>query len=439
MRRSLAAMGLAGMLALQSSTHAASFLSLGTLGGDSARSAAAGVSADGSVVVGTSYFATGNQAFRWTRDNGMVGLGDLQGGSGGSTATGVSMDGTVVVGTSVTDRTEAFRWTTGGGMTGLGDLPGGDFYSDAAAVSADGSVIVGSSRDSVPGTDCGRCYTYGNHAFRWTHDGGMVSIDQGDQLVDSYATAMSADGRFIAGIRQSSEERVQRIFLWSDASGFEDLGYPSFGPGGRYGPPTAVSPDGSIIVGWNNSECCITVPFRWTASAGFVALADWEHGAEWSQVLAMSADGQRMVGQLGGEASLFDSSGHPQKLLDALLLLGVSGLDGWILNEATAISSDGRWVVGEGTNPFGQREAFLADLQAVPLPTMAWLFGSAFALLGTRATRRYRRSRNRHGPFGPAEQVCVWSEEGTGDILTIRYGERGTSPPQAYFSSGPTG
>ncbi|MGV2388389.1 MAG UNVERIFIED_CONTAM: hypothetical protein LVR29_08855 [Microcystis novacekii LVE1205-3] len=40
-------------------------------------SAATGVSADGSVVVGSSSSDTGTQAFRWTQETGMVGLGFL--------------------------------------------------------------------------------------------------------------------------------------------------------------------------------------------------------------------------------------------------------------------------------------------------------------------------------------------------------------------------
>ena len=55
----------------------------------------------------------------------MVGLGDLPGGTFISPAHGVSSDGSVVVGFSNSALgQEAFRWTSGGGMVGLGDLPG---------------------------------------------------------------------------------------------------------------------------------------------------------------------------------------------------------------------------------------------------------------------------------------------------------------------------
>ena len=108
-------------------------------------SIALGVSGDGSVIVGESNSASGNEAFRWTAASGMVGLGELPGGNFASTAFGVSGDGAVVVGqdSTATAFLEAFRWTQSGGMVGLGQLPDIGFWSTALAVSADGSTIVG--------------------------------------------------------------------------------------------------------------------------------------------------------------------------------------------------------------------------------------------------------------------------------------------------------
>jgi probable HAF family extracellular repeat protein len=91
----------------------ASLTPLGDLPGGGSYSWASGISADGSVVVGSSDSASGREAFRWTRGGGMVGLGDLPGGLFGSTASGVSADGSVVVGSSDIDSAfqHAFRWT----------------------------------------------------------------------------------------------------------------------------------------------------------------------------------------------------------------------------------------------------------------------------------------------------------------------------------------
>ena len=185
---------------------------LGDLPGGYTFSRARGVSPDGSVVVGFGYSASGYEAFRWVdlNGNGLVdpdekldnhpesGLGDLPGGNFYSDAMDVSADGSVVVGYAYSaSGHEAFRWTAGGGMVGLGDLPGGDFVSDARGVSADGSVVVGSGTSAL-----------GYEAFIWDDANGMRNLR--DVLVDDYgldltgwtlsqAFGVSADGLTIAG------------------------------------------------------------------------------------------------------------------------------------------------------------------------------------------------------------------------------------------------
>ena len=173
---------------------------LGYLPGGSFSSAADGVSADGSVVVGYGNSGTGFQAFRWTQATGMVGLGYLPGGES-SGASAVSADGSVVVGHSRDfgfNTQEAFRWTQGTGMVGLGDLPGGDFSSRAYGVSGDGSVVVGLSGGSI----------LAGEAFIWNSSQGMRSLQQ--VLTNDYglnltgwtlriARAISADGLTVVG------------------------------------------------------------------------------------------------------------------------------------------------------------------------------------------------------------------------------------------------
>ena len=50
-------------------------------------------------------------------------------------------------------------------------------------------------------------------------------------------------------------------------------------------------------------------------------------------------------------------------LMDVLTGLGVN-LNGWILTEARAISADGTTIVGTGTDPAGQTEAWIATIPA---------------------------------------------------------------------------
>ena len=174
---------------------AASFTPLGHLAGGGFDGEAAGVSADGSVVVGYSDTTSGFEAFRWT-SAGMEGLGHLAGGGLYSEAAGVSADGSVVVGNSdTTSGFEAFRWTSAG-MEGLGYLAGGGSDGEALGVSADGSVVVGYSDTASV-----------DEAFRWTSAGGMQSVasilaDKGVELTGwslEGATGVSADGYTIVG------------------------------------------------------------------------------------------------------------------------------------------------------------------------------------------------------------------------------------------------
>src|ERR1019366_5009485 len=205
-------------------------------------SSVAGVSADGSVVVGTSYTASSSQAFRWTAGFGVVGLGHLPGSTNNSVA-GVSADGSVVVGTSSSGSgSQAFRWTAGTGMVGLGYLPGGT-NSSAAAVSADGSVVVGTSSSGV-------------QAFRWTAGSGMVGLGGGS------ATAVSGDGSIVVGPG----------FRWTAGSGMQSLwavlvtnGLDSSGPAPDMS-ASGISADGNTIVGTYYVEAT-----DFTLECGFVA------------------------------------------------------------------------------------------------------------------------------------------------------------------------
>lgn len=116
------------------------------------------VSADGTVVVGYSQATSGNaEAFRWTSGGGMVALGLLPGGNS-SAALGVNADGSVIVGSarrpstvvpSIQD-TVAFRWTSSGGLQTVEDwlaangvAVGSNTFTDAVAVSDDGNVLIG--------------------------------------------------------------------------------------------------------------------------------------------------------------------------------------------------------------------------------------------------------------------------------------------------------
>ena len=127
-------------------TAATGMVDLGTLPGASGYMGASGVSADGSVVVGGVNTSAGERAFRWTQATGMVDLGTPFG-TGDYDVAGISANGSVIVGSFYPQSgggSRAFRWTQDTGMVDIGALPGNP-YCSAGTVSADGSVVVGIS------------------------------------------------------------------------------------------------------------------------------------------------------------------------------------------------------------------------------------------------------------------------------------------------------
>jgi probable HAF family extracellular repeat protein len=347
------------VLATASSAYAAASVTmLGYLPGDNG-SGAAGVSADGSVIVGYSSLqpyvgSATHQAFRWTSNSGMVALGHLPG-DNASQACGVSADGLVVVGSSegfTLDAHQAFRWTASSGMVGLGYLPGGT-NSSATGVSSNGSVIVGTSSSSS-----------GDQAFRWTAGSGMVGLGHLPGDSGSSASGVSADGSVIVGL--SSSASGHQAFRWTAGTGMVGLGYL---PGGTYSYAAAVSADGSVIVG-TSSSASNSQAFRWTAGSGMVGLGYLPGGFYYSFATSVSGDGSVIGGTTGIQAFRWTAGSGIHSLYSAVLIAnGIDPSGDWnTLYETCGISTDGNTLVGlvgQGdAGPFSDGPAFAATLPA---------------------------------------------------------------------------
>ena len=325
-------------------TFADGMLGLGYLSDDYLSSSAAAVSDDGRVVVGRSASLPFHQAFRWTRADGMVGLGYLGGDDPMSEAASVSANGAVVVGTSTRegDTEEAFRWTVGEGMVGLGDLPGGGFRSAGHDVSADGGTIVGSGVHSDRGE---------YEAFRWTASEGMVGLGfLSEEQPRSVAYAVSGDGSVIVGsaIRAGKSEAVR----WTDDNGIVSAGNLGFSDGAQ---AFDVSDDGTVaLVG--------STPYRY-------------------------------------ETFLWDTDGV-RPVRDVLSKQWGLDLTGWQRVRATAISGDGRTIVGFGVNPVGDNEGWIAH---IPEPSTFYFFLVC-------AVAAMRRDRHTLRDLGPSTQTTAVSE-----------------------------
>ena len=355
------------------------FTGVGDLAGGTNLSSAQGVSGDGSVVCGYSNSSAGDQAFRWTLAGGIEGLGDLPGGSSYSRASAVSADGTTIVGdSSGANGGHAFRWRApgphSGGMQDLGDLPGGDNFSIANGVNADGSVVVGHSSSAGSGT-------LSAEAFRWTDPavGGTGIAALGDipgSILFSVGSACSADGSQVAGYGTSpaSGPASSEAARWTAATGMVGLGDL---PGGGFGGNAfGMSADGNVIVGLSAATGGVFA-FRWSdpaaGGAGMESLGDIAGGSAFSRANGVSADGSVVVGQsvgpAGMEAFIWTAADGTRSLKGVLENdLGLD-LTGWTLEVATAISADGRTIVGYGPNPSGDYEGWVAHLGSEPAGT----------------------------------------------------------------------
>ncbi len=343
-----------------------SFQGLGDLPGGRFYCIAEAVSADGSVVIGASESAGGNEAFRWTSSGGLQGLGDLPGGGFNSWAKGISGDGSMVVGFSDSGsdsyKQEAFKWTQSGGMQGIGFLPGAT-NSIAYGISGDGSVIVGRSNFQ---------------AYRYlTASSSIQSIG----MTSSYVN-ISPDGSIVVGDVWSGHE----AFRWSQSDGLERLGYLSVDD--AWSLAHAASSDGSVIGGESGAPPLSMEAFKWTRAGGMIGLGDLPGGKFFSIANAVSGDGSVIVGEsdtgLGGglnEAFIWDGLNGMRNL--KLVLENDFGLDltGWTLYSAMGISADGLTIVGHGRNPYGYQEGWIAT---IPEPTTLLLLGLGGILLRKR-------------------------------------------------------
>lgn len=346
---------------------------------------------------------------------GIVGVGTLGGTM--SEAWGVSADGTVVTGSSVIGSdTRAYRWTSGGGMTNLGVLPSMT-YSRGIAISADGTTITGVTGDSSV-----------TASFR--HVGGvMTDIGVLPGASNMYATGVNGNGNVIVGNADSFS--TQQAYRWVNGSGVSDLGFMA---GGSYARAAAVTANGQTIVGHGDATGTgfSARAFSWTSGGGFVNLGALPAASPESYATAVSDDGASIVGysrhssgaihavryaggsvidlhtlagytnsfardaSLGGSTIVGGASGgspsqaawlwtNAQGMVNLNTYLPSIGIDltGWYLNVATGVSADGLTIVGNGTHN-GLAEGWVVT---IPVPSSAAGLAGAMFIVGRRRRR----------------------------------------------------
>lgn len=341
------------------------FETLGVLPGANFSQATA-VTADGSVVVGTSGTSGAGatrEAFRWDASGGIRGLGQLLPGGALSEAHAVAGDASAIAGRSSGPLgVEAFRFA--GEMNGLGDLPGGSFSSWARAISADGTSAAGQGQGAA-----------GAEAFRWTAAAGLVGLgDLPGGSTRSEAYGISGDGAVVVGRSSStSSGALWEAFRWDAVNGMVALGDL---PGGVFNSHAiAVSADGRFVVG-TAAGVTAREAFRFEAATGMLSLGSLPGGALSSVANAVSADGNAIAGSATvldpatgvatPHAFVWTPEQGMRRLAELLADLQVD-LAGLRLETATGITADGFTIVGSGANAAGQQQAWIARL-APPAP-----------------------------------------------------------------------
>ncbi len=283
-----------------------------------------------------------------------TGLGNFEGsGTDISVATGVSGDGTTVVGYAEgPSRYEAFNWTAEGGLVSTGvrarvPVGAGEIVLDGPTpqISQDGATTVGAK-------------LIGDQAFRWTETGGEQPLGFLAGGNESGATGVSGDGSVIVGFGES-DLGSREAFRWTESTGMVGLG---FLPGSsNYSQANEISADGSTIVG-NTDSNIGPQAFRWTLNEGMVALADYTGNITSSAAFDVSPNGQFIVGYAIIMDSYFEAFRWTEA--DGMVPLGnmVSGIES-DFSIAYGVSADGSVIVGTVGPPSLDSVAFLWDTE----------------------------------------------------------------------------
>lgn len=225
--------------------------------------------------------------------------------------------------------------------------------------------------------------------------------------ISSSASAVSADGSTVVGWSRSSDvSGNQEAFRWTETTGMVGLG--DFGAAVVRSQAHDVSADGSVIVGQGRAgHAFLLRPFRWSASTGMIAVDAGSSVFDGGQAFGVSADGSVIVGvgrtSLGNLAFRWSAAG------------GMVGL-GWLPSDtrdsfAFDVSADGGAICGisssgdaGGVEPFVWSEARgltgLGDVPGGMFYAIAWAISANGSTVGGAARTT----------FGSNDEAFLWSE-----------------------------
>lgn len=342
-----------------------------------------------------------------------------------SKVTGLSADGRTASGWSADflySHQPGFTWSANGGLSNFGGLPGMPSQTYTSGISGDGGTVVGGS-NQPPNTI--------ERAFRYDYSSGLHLLGSVGNYAVSEAHGVNNDGSVIVGNAHDSADFSSSAWRWTESGGMQSLGYTR--PGHFYSDATAISRDGSTIVGYSFGGSTHDT-FVWTAATGMSVLqglngasasafgvnksgsiivgqtdiiggATQSHAAMWinSSILdlglnadmrranaqGVSDDGSVVVGVARilaapvDRATIWTASTGLVWLDSYVAAQGITVPSGWTFGNATAVSADGRTIAGSGSFGNGHMTGFVVTIPSPAAPIV-------FLALGLRAIRRRR-------------------------------------------------
>lgn len=294
----------------------------------------------------------------------------------------VNGDGSVVAGTAIaaSNVRQSFR-LTGNTFTPVA-IPNGFSSCVTCGITQDGQILAGSCSDDLATVV---------RTFTQVAGGAPTFLPSASAIKDAECVAMSSSGKVFLGTGQ---------LRWHPLTGWKDI----TGNEGTQVNPVAINGDGGFVVGWYAKT---GTAWHWSVGWGYELGTRWvnpgygmstladssntrplgmntagtviigkttiggvTHAIRWSghtltpadlgvgSAADVSADGSMVVGESGGVAAVWTSQGL--STVDSLLG-DTSDLTGWSLRAATAVSDDGKVIVGRGDHN-GTEESFVVRL-----------------------------------------------------------------------------
>jgi probable HAF family extracellular repeat protein len=161
---------------------------------------------------------------------------------------------------------------------------------------------------------------------------------------------VSRDGRVVTGEAGFGGNAYGAAFRWTAATGTQEVGRL---PGGTNSRGSAVSADGSVVVGYGDNGATDFTAFRWSAGGGFQQLGNLPGGSQ-SLAYDVSADGAVVVGQANTDTGTVRGL-HAFRWTAATGLQDLGTLPGGTQSLANNVSADGSVVAGFAAAPAGDR------------------------------------------------------------------------------------